>query len=164
MDLTRRIQMGRGIKMKKTTALCLCISFAIVLGAAAAQAEDFTFSIPVELSNMHPDVHTGRIYCRVKDEGRHEVASGGANFRLSGGSYHGVVTVAFDGSDPSRVVNAHSYTCTLLFGIEGAMGMYEPDPPGGRSHNLPDTPYTIERLTPAPGSVLRGHVEGMIPR
>ena len=150
--------------MKIRTTLRLCTSFAIVVGAASAQADDFTFSLPVEISNMHPDVHTGRVFCRVNDERRREVAAGGASFRLSGGSYHGVVTVAFNGSDPSRVVSAHSYSCTLLFGIEGAMGMYEPDPPGGRSPNLPDTPYVIERLTSAPGSVLRGHVEGTIPR
>ena len=97
---------------------------AIVLSFASgpAWAADFTFTVPVALSNLPPDSRTGGVSCslhtspvgtpRTSTVG---VGNGYGSFTISGGAYGGDVTVAVNanpGVDPATVTH---FSCGLAF-------------------------------------------------
>src|SRR3989344_4043384 len=97
---------------------------AIVLSFASGPtwAADFTFTVPVELSNLPPDSRMGSVSCALRTSavgtprsGTVGVGNGRGTFTISGGAYRGEVTVtanANPGVDPATVTH---YTCGLAF-------------------------------------------------
>jgi len=97
---------------------------AIVLSFASGPtwAADFTFTVPVELSNLPPDSRRGVVSCALRTSavgtprsGTVGVGNGHGLFTISGGDYRGEVTVtanADPGVDPATVTH---YTCGLAF-------------------------------------------------
>ena len=84
----------------------------------AAQAEDFTFTVPIELHNIHPDLDTLVVDCEVLTvPGIARIGSRRVFIRLvregDAMGFSGDVVVAFDaavGLDPSL---GRAYSCTL---------------------------------------------------
>lgn len=97
---------------------------AIVLGFASgpAWAADFTFTVPVALSNLPPDSRSGSVTCQLRTSpvgaprsGTVGVGNGSGSFTISGGAYRGDVTVAVNanpGVDPATVTH---YSCGVSF-------------------------------------------------
>ncbi len=89
----------------------------LVLPAIAA-ADDFTFDIPVRLSNMHPDIVQGKVECAVSDSttsgfapvqvGRNDTA-----FVLRDGGFNGDVTVVVNAANERIRARARSWGCAL---------------------------------------------------
>ncbi len=123
---------------------------AIVLSFASGPAwtADFTFTVPVEVSNLPPDSRRGRVDCGLHINLRPgtrpaPVGGGQSMFAISAGAYRGEVTVAVNansGIDPATVTH---YTCGLAF-IATVRGRDK-----SFSYNLNDTPPT---LPVAPGA------------
>ncbi len=121
--------------------------------AAPALASDFTFTVPLALHNLPADISHANIECSVSASttiSGHEAAgamigSGSTQVDISGGSYDGDVTVAFNANlyqDPHQAV---FWGCQLqqldtvpTGGLTG-MAYY----PGG-AHFIPLTPGATE--------------------
>ncbi len=87
------------------------------LGATAAQAEDFTIIVPVEVSNL-PEGAQPQVECYVFAEDRSNILGIG-EAAVPGGAadFSGTVTVAFDlfeGTDTVVPSDATGYSCHLM--------------------------------------------------
>ncbi|HUO51445.1 MAG TPA: hypothetical protein VMT93_02920 [Gemmatimonadaceae bacterium] len=85
---------------------------------AAAQAKDFTITVPVNVSGLPSNITEMGISCTIMPEdygdGRNAIAGGVQRFPVSG-SYSGTVTIsmnALPGKDPAL---ARWYSCTAQF-------------------------------------------------
>lgn len=104
----------KGSQMKTVLAL------ALALAPLAAHAEDFTFTVPVRLSNLPPEITAFQVNCGVNQPGTgsnfYGPRIGGTNSGerpITGGAFSGDITLAFNASptaDPSR---AGVYGCEL---------------------------------------------------
>lgn len=99
------------------------LQFAVgLLFVGIAFAADFTFDVPIELHNVHPDVIGAFITCQVLDErglvmsppAPFTPTSGFRNFAVPGGNYSGVVTAELSVLEPAR---ARRYNCELALQI-----------------------------------------------
>ncbi|MES9846130.1 MAG: hypothetical protein ABW162_12540 [Candidatus Sedimenticola sp. PURPLELP] len=111
------------------------VSFMLAVFLAEAQAADFTFNVPVELHNIHPDTTHVRVYCNVTStptwtnnpfvkiasglSGQHSIAAGEFNSTIT------LALTAYSGKDPS---SGRSYRCGLNFKTNGAWILPTSDP------------------------------------
>lgn len=105
----RNFRTIRGLKVL-LPAFC-----AIALTVSAALAEDFAFSVPVEVSNLHPDLKQGFVECAVRDKAGVLLGVSKTPFVVTNGSYKGIVPVKFNTTFQSNNVNASQWDCTLGF-------------------------------------------------
>lgn len=107
-----------------------CLAMASVAAASSGLAADFTFEVPVNINNMHPDITQMAVACSV-------LAAGGALatertvFSLSGGSYSGDVSVEVtvpEAPAGSRrtAADVNEYSCFLLGMEPGNPGSFMP--------------------------------------
>ncbi len=122
-----------------------------------ATAEDFTFTVPVEITNLPPEINYGTAYCEliIREPGRGTRTAGnvGRGFRISGGAYRGDVTVAVNaapGVEPGSVTH---YKCFLEL-----TGTLRGTPV---SYNFRDEGFTLP-LPLAAGAPFTPRVEGTI--
>ena len=89
--------------------------------ASPASATDFTFDVPVSISNL-PRVTRARIQCFVSNlpagtdgwaAGDHVIGRSDVWVELTNGSYNGTVTVPVENSGILRSADARGYACTL---------------------------------------------------
>lgn len=98
---------------------------ALFIAAAPATAADFTFTVPVQVSNLPPDSRNASVHCSVYSVGRLRPGSSpapdGSGFArmgtgtLAGGAFRGEVTVTVNanaGVDPATITE---YSCGLSF-------------------------------------------------
>jgi hypothetical protein len=98
------------------------LSVWIMSVSANLYATDFTFEVPVRLTNLHPDITQGNVRCDVLDERPIVIGTSGGSspgFSISGGHYEGTVTVAFNATQPWR---ARTYRCELMLRRGGRAG------------------------------------------
>ena len=135
---------------KSALVVTLLMLFA---AAGPAWAEDFTFTVPVELSNLPPEINAGTAFCEliIKETGRATMTAGnrGRGFAIAGGAYRGELTIAFNanpGIEPARVTH---YKCYLVLRgtLRGAPIEY----------NFRDEGYTLP-LPLAPGATFTPRV------
>jgi zona occludens toxin (predicted ATPase) len=94
------------------------LAFALFLGASSARAEDFNFTVPVQASNLPPNVEGLTVVCAALARGDVGLgAIGGASVRVAvtGGAYRDDVVVRFNanpGKDPRL---ATRYQCVGAF-------------------------------------------------
>jgi hypothetical protein len=95
------------------------LALALLLGAAAARAEDFNFKVPVQATNLPPSVEGLTVTCAALAPGDtgSQVIGGDASVRVAvtGGAYRGDVVVRFNanpGKDPRL---ARKYRCVGAF-------------------------------------------------
>lgn len=99
------------IDMKRIMALLILV--ATLLGAHA-HAEDFSFSVPYEATNLPPEIRFLRVTCSVW-RGGIPIGSGQYRVGVTGGTVRGEAIVTFNankGQDPQR---ATRWTCGLIF-------------------------------------------------
>jgi hypothetical protein len=113
----------------KTAAFILILAITMWPGSSRAQAL-FTFDVPVELNNLHPDFRQGRVTCFASQFPAREIASGrlaggeritnGGNstaFSIDAGRYSGTSTVTMDGAfvlPGRRAQDANGYNCYIM--------------------------------------------------
>jgi hypothetical protein len=86
------------------------------LSAITARAEDFTFNVPVKVSNLHPDLKRGAVNCTVGGKENQKVGTSGyVYFPITNGGFDGIVPVKFNASPPSNNIYASSWVCSLNF-------------------------------------------------
>jgi hypothetical protein len=105
------------------------LALALFLGAAAVRGEDFTFTVPVQATDLPPSVEGLTVNCRALaapqglDASRFRnaldefpiIGGGSSRVGITGGAYRGDVVVRFSasqGKDPGR---ATAYRCTGTF-------------------------------------------------
>lgn len=147
--------------MNRTRHHLAAMAFALLPGLFCGKvfAGPITINIPVSLSNLHPDVTTFNIFCRIKDSSGRDFESARtlSSIPVSGGRYSGTVTVT-GGADPSVVSQAYSYRCFLQFSIAGAPSVHHPAPVPGERYS--ETAYTQERLEHDTSATFRPYIEG----
>ena len=120
--------------------LSLAAAAILVLGftAGAARAEDFTFTVPVELASLPPDMDYGWVYCdlEIREPGSvaRRVGNRGRGFSISGGAYRGELTVAVNSAPHISPSSVTHYFCwlTLRGTLRGTAFTYDfrdGDPP-----------------------------------
>jgi hypothetical protein len=101
--------------MKLSNALPLIFAGAVGFFATAAFAEDFTFTVPVDFSNLPPEITRAAITCNAY---RSAIGGGvgarGAGITITGGAYHGDVTIRFDAYPERDPATATHYECTAV--------------------------------------------------
>jgi hypothetical protein len=145
--------------MKKFSRSIVGFTLVALLGVATtAQASDFTFNVPLNLQNLHTEVRSAYVDCRVfKTRGDYTAASvigGGGRYKTdipvdSNGNYRGTLTVGFDADSGKNASDARYYECDL--NINGG--------------NL--TSYTTDRgaaTVSRPGTTRSVRVTGEVPR
>ena len=114
-ELYRVSQMTRSTSM--IAALVLCAA------PLRAQRAEFTFTVPVRVSNLPPDSRQGAVYCTLLtgaagtrgSGGTAGVGGGSGSFTLTSGAFDGEVTVEANtnpGNDPATVTH---YSCAIAF-------------------------------------------------
>jgi hypothetical protein len=136
------------IKKIKITAFAIffVISAATFGSVGTAQAEDFTFTVPVRLSNMLPEVREAKVICNVyavTTRGDRDVGRGNQAFSIpdSGNfSENVVVRVSADeGHDPSTAVR---YACELTVLLpDGSWSQISVDSREPQARPKPGTPF-----------------------
>jgi len=124
---------------------------------ASASAEDFTFTVPVELASLPAEINYGWAFCDlvIREPGRSALSAGnaGRGFTISGGAYRGEVTVAVNASpgiEPARVTH---YKCYLS--LAGTLR-------GERvTYSFRDEGFTLP-LPVAPGAPFTPRIEGSV--
>jgi hypothetical protein len=113
--------------MKSRTWLAIsAISLLTMRGVAWSQSSDVTFTVPLNLSQLSPDVRTVTVFCEVKSPAI--VAGGSARelrrFTPVGGRVQATATVrvAINGLDNSKGTAA-TYRCELK-GLRSTSGLY----------------------------------------
>jgi hypothetical protein len=102
-------------------------------GAVVATAEDFEFSVPVQLSKLDPALMQGTVECEVLGVGQH--GNGGAgqasstgssflgwgstSFPIAQGKFNDTVLVKFNLNRPTIPSDGRSWRCTLSLGSGG---------------------------------------------
>jgi hypothetical protein len=108
--------------------LATVIATAVCSGAVRAEVL-FTFDVPIELNNLHPDFRQGQIWCnavRFPDDairtgrlaGSENITNGGGSpvFAISSGRYSGSQTVTLDDTfvvPGRRAADANGYSCRI---------------------------------------------------
>ncbi len=97
----------------------LAAAAALLTVTQVASASDFTFTVPVALHNLAPEINQGEVRCYVykpRDVGFGNstwVGSGTALFAVVRGEAMRDVTVAFNANDPSNLPFADTYECKV---------------------------------------------------
>lgn len=125
--------------------------------AATLSAADFTFNVPVKISNLHPNADEVRIQCTVSKStdfsgspGTDQIAWGQKSLGKPIGGYSGTVVVsinALPGRDPAE---GNHYKCRIL--VVKSNLTNEP------VFNAPETYYKAKSGTP-----LKTSVTGSVP-
>lgn len=138
-----------------TTMAITALAFGVMSGIATA--EDFTFTVPVEIANLPPEINYGIANCEliIREPGRSARAAGnvGRGFRISGGAYRAEVTVAVNAAPGVEPGNVTHYKCYLEL-----QGTLRGTPV---SYNFRDEGFTLP-LPVAAGAPFTPRVEGAV--
>ena len=79
------------------------------------QIAHFTFTVPVELINLHPDIVEGKVEIKIKDaRARDLIASSEKNFQIVNGNFKKNLVLAFRALPGQRPDLAGFWTATLF--------------------------------------------------
>lgn len=105
--------------LHKHRMFCSLAATLLCLASRAGSAADFTFTVPVKLSNLPVDSRTAGVSCHLytnataRPGGRGHVGTAHGSAVISGGAFEGEITAAVDansGVDPATVTH---YSCSL---------------------------------------------------
>ncbi|HWR01630.1 MAG TPA: hypothetical protein VN371_07165 [Chlorobaculum sp.] len=104
--------------MTKTIRTLLWCLMLLGFQTAIAVAEDFTFIIPVQITNLHPDITKGRVSVWVtKFKSASPVdpvkCGGIQEFDIVGGNYNNSLTMKFNAPAGSNPADAHYWSCNM---------------------------------------------------
>lgn len=124
----------------RTTSILMALS--LLAWAAPAAAQDFTFTVPVELHSVEASRGGFRVLCKLQINGQ-EVGYGSnmtqlipfdsdGNYLLTEGPVTVTITLPSDMDDAAKLA-VNSYECTLVWELGGAQA----------DQARPDTPVTV---------------------
>ncbi|QGZ96401.1 hypothetical protein [Terricaulis silvestris] len=123
----------------------LALAFS-VFAIPAAHAEDFTLTVPVNVSGLPANVHTVWVTCQVMESSRSRItAVAGQRIAITGGAYRADVVLtanASAGRDPSL---ATQYRCVAWF-----FGAVAGDPQ--QAYFMEGSPHATHVFPLAPGA------------
>ncbi|MCI0371493.1 MAG: hypothetical protein L0214_08950 [candidate division NC10 bacterium] len=126
---------------------------AMVLPLPGAWAADITFKVPVNLSDLHPDVEAARVSCRVDSKAGMATGSTEVGPPIGGKiQREAIVTVSLD-SGPTKFGGAAKWICVLALVAKGVSPHAKPVP----SYTHPLLPLRARTGTP-----LVTQVEGVL--
>ncbi|NOX82452.1 MAG: hypothetical protein GXP06_05605 [Alphaproteobacteria bacterium] len=99
--------------MIKTAIIALAAAIGV---SAAASAEDFTFTVPVSVSNLPPEIVSMRVSCSTTaapENGRRMIGSEAVVVEITEGGFSGDVVVAFDATLRAERHLAVDYSCRI---------------------------------------------------
>lgn len=131
----------------------LTAGLAMWAAMAAADEPHFTFTVPLALSNLPPEVNGYRVTCVVTQSGAGGIAGRGeTSGPISGGGFSGEAVVPVAVAAPGNPGLVDEYYCSLH--LTGTLD--------GRRHNFMDDSYTRFPLTA--GAPFRQRASGPLPR
>ena len=152
------------MRFTRLLVLIALIASGMISLSALGQAEDFTFVVPVSVSHLPSEIDYLGVTCDVYGAPGVQIGQGGTTagaMPVTGGAYHGDVTVAFNASPGRDAHAATTYQChlsmshsgppTLTYFGEGS-SWYRAAYPDERTFPLqPGAPYVEDtRLQPLP--------------
>jgi hypothetical protein len=109
----------------KQNVMGFFVAVALFAGAGVASAADFTFNVPINIQNAHPDIRQGTVFCRVfKVRGNHTAENEVADSRHetglsipfdSSGNYRGTLAVPVTTQPGKNPADGRYYECDLMF-------------------------------------------------
>ena len=93
----------------------------ILFGAPAAQAADYTFTVPVEVRTLPPEAEEVRVTCTIHDAGGARLGDGRTTQRLTDHGFNGEVRVEVSRL-PGERRRATRWICLLYVGVNLAEG------------------------------------------
>ncbi len=100
----------------------------MILTEPDCDAIQFTFQVPVQLTNLNLYIEKGKVLCNIKDKGGNympavgSTTGGSPEFVITGGNFNGIITVKHDVDNPWA---AAQYECGLYLKHSG-MAYFEP--------------------------------------
>jgi hypothetical protein len=139
------------------------IAMTLFSAVGTAAAADFTFNVPVNIQNAHPDLRQGTVQCRVfkvagdytagNEIARSGGVSGAPGITLdSNGNYNGTFTVLAETNSGKNPAEGRFYECDLYFNGYSLAS-------GARRTGVADAAYESR-----PGTTRTVRVTGAIPR
>lgn len=119
-----------------------------LLWLGVCHATDFTLVVPVNVSNLPPEIDRVNVCCQVSDAaaGGRLIGYGGScqSAAVSGHAFRGDITVLYDASPGVDPATARAYNCKAGFEgvVRGARTTFDSNLAGGR-----DIPLSSGRLT-----------------
>lgn len=105
--------------MMSTSKAIAAVIAASTLFTSSAHAGDMILVVPVNITNLPPDVHTARLNCTLFSDTGREMDRATTSIPLSNGAHVGQVRVRFVPSGYPRSANPvpdmASYTCRTVF-------------------------------------------------
>ena len=137
----------------KTSTWVVPILVVFIMGfTGAAQAEDFSFTVPLRLNNLHAQVESARVFCQALNASGALVGGGNTVVPIgSTGSVSSDVVVAFNAQPNQVASNATQFRCWFQLQAKGDIWS---DPNTG----------TTMMYKAKPGTVFVPMVSGTIPK
>ncbi len=113
-------------------------------GVAAAQSGDVTFRVPLNLTQLSPDISRVRVHCRLQEFASRAISDVSSEIGVSGGEVVTTLSLIFQPSNSGfsgRIGNRVDYSCWLVGFFEPQEEWDEFDP----NHQIP-----AFRLEPRP--------------
>lgn len=104
------------MKVRSCLGICGLVAAGLMsAGAASAQAgPTYVFTVPVDVSEVHPDVPAVRTYCTLRNSSGYGVLSGYADIPLDADrAYSGTVTIEIPVNDASLLDSVEDWFCNI---------------------------------------------------
>jgi len=94
---------------------CLGVLGAVALFASGANADTITLNVPVNVSNLMPQLDSVAVLCKTFDISKNQIAYNYSPFGKldANGNYSGTLTVVISGN-PGTASQAVTYRCSLV--------------------------------------------------
>jgi len=127
-------------------------------GAVVAQqgSYTYTFQVPVDLRDMHPDIRPSAIACQINDAQGGSLGNGGSEFQIDPQtrSFNGTVSVSVQLLAGKSPLDAVTYQCVLVLADQSTGATWRADQ-GGLGNSTAGT-----KFQPADGAVFTPGVSG----
>jgi hypothetical protein len=102
--------------MKRKHLFAIVLIFLFVFVASEGKTEQFTFQVPVKLSNLHKDIERARVTCYATNSQNTVLPAdapwqNNVDLNIVGGNYTGTVTVKLNVENPWLAAN---YNCSFF--------------------------------------------------
>jgi hypothetical protein len=134
---------------KKISAILLMFAAPLSM---AVDGPHFTFTVPISLTNLPPEINRLRVSCAVSRTGEGIKGRAEATRTVSGGAFSGDVAVPITLAAPNNPALVDNYSCSVH--LSGAIE--------GRPYDFLDDSNT--RFPLAPGAPFRQASRGALPR
>ena len=104
------------MKLNLCTTFCgvVAASFMVASAALAQAGPTHIFTVPVDISEVHPDVPGVRVYCFLRNSAGFGAASGYADIPLDANrAYSGTVTIEIPINDSSVLESVEDWFCNV---------------------------------------------------